>query len=384
MPFEIVDIILLLAAAQGLFLTVLILHRHRALFANRFLGALILAYSLVLLHLFLDEIGFTIHHPLTPFLALGLVFIVAPFHYLYGKYLMYNRDRFDPKDGRHLIPLTLYYLIIGMLYFINRHQLLGIAQSDHEVKIHVFYLVFNWIVIAYSAVYITATLRMLSRYRNHIRDMFSSPERIRLNWLKNISIMMAAALLIFSIENMLYLAGVDLSHQFTLSSTLIALYVYALGYLGLFKSEVFHDPRIEKPLRQMAEMHHPVPAAKYGKSGLSAEKARRFEKDLKSLMETEKPYLNSELTLQQLADRLNISPHNLSEVINTRLHHNFFDFINGYRIQQAKRDLTDPAKQHLKVLAIAFDAGFNSKTSFNTIFKKTTGKTPSEYRRSLS
>ena len=103
--------------------------------------------------------------------------------------------------------------------------------------------------------------------------------------------------------------------------------------------------------------------------------------DLIRLMETDQPFTNPELTLTQLADCLDVSPHNLSEVINTRLNQNFFDFINHYRIQKIKTDMIDPTKQHLKLLSIAFDAGFNSKSSFNAIFKKSTHMTPSEYRR---
>ncbi|MBN2105405.1 helix-turn-helix transcriptional regulator [bacterium] len=381
MPVELVDIVLLLAAAQGLFLAILILHRHRTVYANRFLGALILGYSLVLLHLFLDEIEFSFNHPILPFIALGLVFIVAPFHYLYSQYLMENRHRFFRRDGWHLLPLGLYYVIGSLVFIIFKSKMIHIARSDHENKIHAFYLSFNWIVILYSAFYIIFTLKLLSDYRKRIRDMFSSIEKIRLDWLKNITVMMASALSVFMIENILYLAGIDLSNQFTLSSTLIAVYIYALGYQGLFKSEIFHHPQYEKPIQEMVKMHVSTESKKYGKSGLSSEKARRIEKELVHLMDYEKPFLNSDLTLNQLADLLKVTPHNLSEVINTRLQQNFFDFINTYRVEQVKADLKNPDKIHLKVLAIAFDAGFNSKTAFNTIFKKITGKTPSQYRR---
>jgi AraC-like DNA-binding protein len=123
-----------------------------------------------------------------------------------------------------------------------------------------------------------------------------------------------------------------------------------------------------------------VKVGKYEKSGLTETKAKQFLTALQQLMESEKPYLNSELTLLQLAEMLVISPHNLSEIINTRQQQNFFDFVNSYRVEKARRDLIDPTKQHLKILSIAFEAGFNSKTAFNTIFKKFTNLTPSEYR----
>ena len=93
-------------------------------------------------------------------------------------------------------------------------------------------------------------------------------------------------------------------------------------------------------------------------------------------MVEKEPYIDSELTLNSLAEMLSISPHNLSEAINTQLDKSFFDFINFYRVERVKKDLLDPTNNHLKILAIAFDAGFNSKSSFNTIFKKHTNMTP--------
>lgn len=120
---------------------------------------------------------------------------------------------------------------------------------------------------------------------------------------------------------------------------------------------------------------------KYEKSGLSEDRAKVYLNRLMNLMEKDRPYVDSNLTLTQIAEKLEISPHNLSEIINTQLQQNFFDFINSFRVEKAKSDLIDLKKQHLKILSIAYDAGFNSKSSFNTIFKKITNMTPSEYRR---
>ena len=87
-------------------------------------------------------------------------------------------------------------------------------------------------------------------------------------------------------------------------------------------------------------------------------------------MKNKSPYIDSNLTLNKLAKILDITAHNLSEVINLHMKQNFFDFVNKYRVEKVKRDLVDPEKKHLTFLAIAFDAGFNSKSSFNVIFKK--------------
>jgi AraC-like DNA-binding protein len=97
-------------------------------------------------------------------------------------------------------------------------------------------------------------------------------------------------------------------------------------------------------------------------------------------MDETRPYRNSYLTLQELADALSISAHNLSQVINTRLGKNFYDFVNGYRVEEVKHRLRDPKYQHLTILAIGLEAGFNTKSTFNAFFKKHTGVTPSRYR----
>jgi AraC-like DNA-binding protein len=85
--------------------------------------------------------------------------------------------------------------------------------------------------------------------------------------------------------------------------------------------------------------------------------------------------------LQKLAERLGISPHHLSQVINERLNQNFFDFVNQYRVGEAKRQLLDAKKKHYSIMAIAGDVGFNSKSAFNAAFKKHANVTPSEWRR---
>ncbi|HEX9934680.1 MAG TPA: helix-turn-helix domain-containing protein, partial [bacterium] len=124
-----------------------------------------------------------------------------------------------------------------------------------------------------------------------------------------------------------------------------------------------------------------TPSGKYDKSGLSQDKAEMIHKALLSLMDKKQPYTDPDLTLGGLAGYLGVSPHNLSEVINTGIGSNFFDFISRYRVDRVRRDLSNPDKKNLKLLAIAFEAGFNSKSSFNSVFKKFTNTTPSRFRR---
>ena len=97
-------------------------------------------------------------------------------------------------------------------------------------------------------------------------------------------------------------------------------------------------------------------------------------------MVVEKLYQESELTLSQMAARLQLPTHHLSQAINNGLKKNFYDLVNGHRVEEAKRLLLDPKNSNYTILSVGFEAGFNSKTTFNTVFKKFTGLTPTEYR----
>jgi len=105
--------------------------------------------------------------------------------------------------------------------------------------------------------------------------------------------------------------------------------------------------------------------------------------DLKSYMEKEEPYLNPDLTIRKLAEHMKMPMRELSVLINQKLNQHFFDFINEYRIEKAKNILSDATKSKVTVLEILYEVGFNSKSSFNTAFKKYTGKTPTQYRKSI-
>ena len=101
------------------------------------------------------------------------------------------------------------------------------------------------------------------------------------------------------------------------------------------------------------------------------------------LMDTERPYQNGDLTLADLAERLDTTPHKLSEVLNSELAQTFYDFVNSYRVREVQRRIAEERSRNLTVLALAMDAGFASKSTFNSVFKKHTGQTPSAYRQAV-
>ncbi len=165
-----------------------------------------------------------------------------------------------------------------------------------------------------------------------------------------------------------YLALVDLSLP-RLGVWFDALMIYALAYFSLSRWDRLIPPREAK---------------KYRKSTLSPQQARTGERRLLALMQDDQPHRDSRLSLNELARRLAIHPHHLSQIINERLARNFFDFINDYRVEDVKRALTTEAGRATTLESLAFEAGFNSTSSFNAAFKKRVGMTPSQFRAQAS
>jgi len=126
-----------------------------------------------------------------------------------------------------------------------------------------------------------------------------------------------------------------------------------------------------------------TPKQKYESTRLSPAESDRIKSLLLILVEKEKPFLDPLLSLESLADQLQVQRHHLSQVINERLNKNFFDFVNYYRVETAKDYLLDKAKSHFTIASIAYESGFNSVSSFNMVFKKYTNQTPSQYKKEI-
>ncbi|MDX9805489.1 MAG: AraC family transcriptional regulator [bacterium] len=178
-------------------------------------------------------------------------------------------------------------------------------------------------------------------------------------------------------------------HQHMLFRLLMLLIAGVLIYIPVnrkirrmkIKNEELSDriTETEEEIKQISEELE----SKYASSSLNEEDMNFYKETLEKYMKSEKPYLDNELSIRKLAQQLEMQPHHLSQVINSGFDNNFYTYINNYRINEVIDLMKDPKRKHHTILAIAYDSGFKSKSSFNTIFKKMTGKTPSEFRDEL-
>ena len=172
----------------------------------------------------------------------------------------------------------------------------------------------------------------------------------------------------------------------------LAFFIQAVGYAAIaqpttFAHAVWGAARdVEQPPED-GDVSGPEAVSaegKYRRSSLSEGRSQKIHRQILEHMATQRPYLEGGLKLRDVAARIGISSHHLSQVINQETGTNFFDFVNRYRVEEAKRRLTDPESRSLTVLAIGLESGFNNKASFNSAFRKFANTTPSAYRDSSS
>jgi AraC-like DNA-binding protein len=398
----VLNTLLILGAGQGIFLGLLLLSRRVNSTANKVLALVMFVSSVFLLYVvFYSESYYSTHPHLIGF-GQPLVFLFGPTLYLYALLVATDSRGFNKLWLLHFLPYVLNMLYFLPFIFSSGEAKLAMVSQVMQDQTPLDIQIIENLKYVHGIIYVALTMRLLQFHSSRLKERFSSIERINLNWLRYLTIGIVAVWAIAIGEHVLSEFGLDLPHIGDLTAVAVAVFVYAIGYLGLRQPEVFGGARMPTPAFGLPVLPNalkggrrletpegenqpvdlkPEDTSKYKKSGLTPDRADAILNSLLSIMEEQKPFSRSTLTLQDLSDELRISAHNLSEVINTRLQKNFFDFVNGFRVKEVKRRLEDPQYDHLTILAIAQDVGFNSKSSFNTIFKKLTDTTPSEYRK---
>ncbi len=368
-PFNLLNVILLLGASQGIFLSVLLLNQHKNKSANKYLATILLVYSAFIVESSLSGtvIGRQLPHLLG--LAAGVIFLIGPLHYFYSRSMISSGLPFSAKQLLHFIPFFAFYLYNLFPYYLKSGEykieyIQKLAEQGQPLSI----ILFNWLAVIQGIVYMAVTLIYLKQYSQDIKDRYSTIDRINLNWLFFITRMTLAVWSLGFVVKLSELFGVSSSFE-ALIPLSIAVLVYAMGYLGLSQPEI------------ITSIEEPKGMKKYERSGLTKEKAQNIHDKLIKLMDTEKPYTDSNLKLNQLSAKLSVTPNHLSQVLNDMLQQNFFDFVNRYRIEESKRMIADTSQQQYTLLSIAYEVGFNSKSAFYAAFKKHTSMTPSQFKK---
>jgi len=264
----------------------------------------------------------------------------------------------------HFLPAAVAYIyLIANFYFLSPDEKVFVYQKGGMgYEPFLFVLSISYSVL--GVLYIAWSLLLLKKHKENIVCQYSDIEKVSLNWLRILIWGMAVIwIVIILFRNDVY------------NFYAVVLFVFAIGFFGI--KQIAIPPPIE--IQPESETVSQKAKGKYLKSGLKEEQSAEYYQKLKKLMTEEKVFTQSELLINDLASKLKIHPNHLSQIINEREGKNFYEFINSYRVEEFKKLASSPKGKQYTLLSLALECGFNSKSSFNRYFKKSTGQTPSQY-----
>jgi len=375
-------------ALQGLFLAGALLTQRNNKTANRLLAALVATFTIYLASSVYFSAGLIYKYP--HFFGIGYQtpWVFGPLVYLYAVAASDRSWRFTRRSLIHFVPVLVMILFAAPYYMMSGAEKVAAYERWRLGDIPMPIKALDPLKYVSGIGYTAATVLYLRGHRRRIEESYSNTARVNLIWLLWLA---AAAGSIWLLATTLRVANVGTGLRDEHISLAMALLIYSIGYLGLRQPEVFRYETAEFriPVRGSAELALPQPASsepdgpRYERSGLADHEAARLKKSLIALMDDEQPWKDSELTLADLATRLDTTPHKLSEVLNAEVEQTFYDFVNGYRVREVQRRIRAGEARTLKMLALALDAGFASKSTFNQAFKKHTNQTPSDFRQAV-
>lgn len=393
--FNIYSTPLLILSFQGLIFAVLLLKRYVDLKrTSDFLIALIIIITCY--HRTGYTIGFmdwydTFRNTKINYYLVELSLLLAPLIYFYVRSITCSSFTLAKKHFMHFVPWVLYFL---MRVFILVYD--ASSPGFNEVQNGKLVVEFQWkyldpVVGLFSMIqmliYLVLTFQLLYIYRLKIKDFFSNTYTLELNWLRNFLYVYTFLFLFNSVQTIVNELIVNLSWRqewwYHFFSAIAIIYVGVKGYftpvgnlreLG-FEYHNFSFDQIEKDKK--------IIRTKAIKNEEISQKLMYKRELITAYIKKEKPYLDPDITLVTLAKQLEMSREDLSEVINKGFDLKFNDFINRYRIEAIKQMLSENKQAELSLTGIAFECGFNSKATFNRVFKKMTQLSPSDFINNL-
>ncbi|NAY92293.1 helix-turn-helix domain-containing protein [Muricauda sp. JGD-17] len=358
--------IVIFGVSITVFVFTLLVRKSTKTKGNLYLAAWLL---LVVLHLLFLGAGFQNHLDKLPLVtafgnALPLlhIFLVS----------LYIREVYQKASTRLVVIYCLTFLGYVLLFFTmgklgyTRQVGLLIVYSNHAPLWT--YLVTTSFIPIFAALTLVL-FNKIKGYRFKIKTLYSDGIRTNVDWLNYwlTSYLMASLLIIGSI----FLGDMEImviESSFLIVCAVLTLQVFMVGQIGAARNFSFPEMGAMK---------------KYAASGLKEQDKEKLKRKLTTYFESEKPYLDPELNLMDLAEALQLPAYQISQLINETMESSFFDLINRYRIDEFKMRLANPDNSHLTIFGVAQDSGFNSKSGFYKVFKKVTGKSPNEYRQSI-
>lgn len=330
-----------------------------------FLGIFFLALAINIFHVI------TLRLPEYFTRMVHLYYLGSPFAYVYapGLYLyilrLIRNYRFRYYDLLHFLPFLCFTIYLCFTFYFEPAEIKIDRIYRHSVLNHSLWISLVVLLHIQIVTYIILGILAVRRYRRRIKNYYASVEKINYSWIKFIFL---SVILLWLVDLLRFIS--NLSNMASFHSIEVILFsgflllCYVIIYKAVRQPAIFNISYLQQER----------------KPSLSESVREKYGKILLDYMDSEKPYLDPDITLPELAKKVAIPVRSLSEIINNDLNKNFYDFINSYRIRESERLLKESTR-FKTVLEVLYEVGFNSKTAFHNAFKKNTGMTPTQYKK---
>jgi AraC-like DNA-binding protein len=362
-----IDPVLYIGISQSFFSGLLIATKKPFIVANRLMAAWLFLICIELISALINSTLLEMYS--FPFVA----FTYGPLLLLYVKFMTNPSRKFSWLSLLHFIPF-LVFLTVSVI-FRSQHLVEDLRKffvPDRFISLRIVYSTSFFLSVT---IYSVLTFIEIRRHQHNLKNLVSYTSGvITLNWLKVLSISFYTAYFILFILGGINMIGnyIPFDPYFVIFG-FIALFSFVYSFYGIKQPVIFGEE-----LKQDEDDKKEI--EKYIKSGLKQIQAEEYLQKLISFVEEKKPFLDRDLNINDLSSMTGIPRHYITQILNEQYRRNFFTFINEYRVKEVIERFADPKYNHYTILAIAFDAGFNSKATFNSIFKSQTGLTPSKFR----
>ncbi|NME72394.1 helix-turn-helix domain-containing protein [Flammeovirga aprica] len=365
MNFNIFNFLSIMGAVQGvIFSLVLIFFPKGRKSSNYLLSALIACIAITMGRHVLLDMHILQRHPLLESVPLTYLLMIGPLLYLYTKSVCAPSYIFDSNSIKHLLP-SFIFLIARIFNMLDQFYFeVGIFEmlNDNE-KPEVILGVIS------MSIYAFMTFRIINA-----EEEISDADVMNRIWMKKIIYGWAIGWVLFATLSFIDLMFYDFERPYSDYYVLFLYLAFVIYWLGLkgFYERVTHFTKESLVVE---------------KEKISTIKSTNLQSEMETLqkvMKENKPYLNPELNLEKLSEEVGFSPKKVSVILNQGFEKSFYHFINTYRVEEFKNRISQSENQNLNLLTVAYDSGFNSKSTFNYIFKKETGVTPLQYKKKMN
>lgn len=370
--FNFWSLLYLYVALIGFYIAAIIHFNKKVSAVSRLLiSGFIFIHSFFILHICLYSTNLHFEYPHSYRMSTAFSFLYGPLLYFYFKKIT-QQYSFQKKDLLHLIPTFLLIIYLFPTYTLSGQEKLNImvesVQNGYNFQVADDLTTFAIIILKLISLCVYGFfIRKIYRASKNNKEI----DRENKKWQRNIFIIHTSYIICYAVYGVLVVNNISSGVIYQSQIISMALMVMYIGYSANVQPHVFSG--LLKSKNNLL--------TKYEKSGLTASLSSELKENLMRLFEVDKIYKENNICLEILANSLNTTRHNASQVINEHFDMSFHELINTYRISEAKYILNNDHKRNLNIIEVAYEIGYNNKVTFNKAFKKDTGLTPSEYQR---